>query len=67
MIIDFRPHTADHNTTTIKEQAVDGVESYKYLGTVIDPKLTFEMNCEMVCKKVHQRLSCRREIDKISH
>jgi len=27
------------------------VQSYKYLGTIIDSKLTFETNCEVVCKK----------------
>ena len=63
MIIDFRTSTVDHITTTIKGQDVDCVESYKYLAIVIDSKLTFNLNCEMVCKKGHQRLSCLRKLD----
>lgn len=66
MIIDFRTHAFDHVTTTIKGQVVGRVESYKYLGTVIDSKLSFELNCEMVCKKGHQRLSCLRKPSKFN-
>lgn len=66
MIIDFRTHAVDHVTTTIKGQVVDHVESYKYLGTIIDSKLSFELNCDMVCKKAHQCLSCLRKLAKFN-
>ncbi len=56
MIIDFRAQAPKHDPTVINGQPMDCVESYKYLGTVIDDKLSFNMNCEEVCKKGHQRL-----------
>lgn len=62
MIIDFRRHAHTHQVTTIKGQAVECVQSYKYLGTIIDSKLNFEENCEAVCKKGHQRLFCLRKL-----
>lgn len=45
MIIDFRTHASIYDT---KDQAVDCVES-------LDSKLTFEKNCEVVCKKGQKR------------
>ena len=53
-----------HKVTLIKGQTIEFVQSYKYLGTVIDEKLNFEANLEAVCKKGHQRLYCLR---KLSH
>lgn len=64
MIIDFRICALHYDTMIIKDQAVDCVESCKYLGTVIDSKSTFEKNCEMVCKKGHQRLFCLRKLSR---
>jgi len=64
MIIDFRNSASHYDSTVIKDQAVDCVESYKYLGTVIDSKLTFEKHCESVCKKGHQRLFCLRKFSR---
>lgn len=61
MIIDFRMHAPTHDPTTIKGQPVDWVDSYKYLGTVNDSKLTFTRNCKALCKKGHQRLACLRK------
>ncbi len=40
---------------------MDCVDSYRYLGTIIESQLTFEKNCENVCKKGHQRLFCLRK------
>ncbi len=69
MIIDFRKNVPMHTVTYIKGQTVESVQSYKYLGTIIDSKLRFEANCEAVCRKGHQRLffirkSCKFHIDK---
>ena len=64
MIIDFRTRPVNHVTTIIKGEAVDQVENFKYLGIVIDSKLSFELNSKMVCKKGHQRLSCLRKLAK---
>ena len=54
MLTDFRKKKPTHEITLIKGQTVHCVESYKYLGTIIDSKLTFEGNSETVCKKGHR-------------
>ena len=41
MHVDFRRHTNDKEQISIKGQAVECVENYKYLGTIIDNKLSF--------------------------
>ena len=64
MIIDFRRNQIDLKRTTIKEQEVDVVESYKYLGCVIDNKLKFNVNVETICKRGQQRLYCLRRLSK---
>ncbi len=61
MIIDFRKNVPMHKVTYIKGQTVDSVQSYKYLGTIIDSKLSFEANCEAVCRKGHQRFVIFKE------
>ena len=61
MVIDFRKKNPD---TSIKGQTVQCVQSYKYLGMIIDSKLTFETNCEAVCKKWHQHLFCLRKLSR---
>ncbi len=43
---------------------MDCVDSYRYLGTIIESQLTFEKNCENVCKKGHQRLFCVRKLSR---
>lgn len=62
MIIDFRKSTHPSEPTLIKGQTIEYVQSYKYLGTIIDEKLNFEKNCEALCKKGHQRLYCLRKL-----
>lgn len=62
MHIDFRKQATPQDPTMISGQAVECVDSYKYLGTVIDSNLSFKDNCEIVCKKGHQRLSCLRKL-----
>ena len=32
----------------IKGEEVERVDCYKYLGTIIDDKLLFDMNCDMI-------------------
>ncbi len=41
MIIDFRKNVPMHKVTYIKGHTVESVQSYKYLGTIIDSKLSF--------------------------
>ena len=54
MFIDLRKKIQTQEITSIKCKTVQRVQSYKDLGTIIDSKLTFETNCEAVCKKGHR-------------
>ena len=62
MFIDFRRQAHSQEALTIKGQIIEQVTSYKYLGTVIDSTLNFDLKCEAVCKKGHQRLHCLRKL-----
>lgn len=42
----------------IEGQMVECVGKYKYLGTIIDSKVTVEANCEAVYKKGNRRSYC---------
>jgi len=64
MLIDLRRNQTDLKRTTIKEQEVDVVEAYKYLGCVIDNKLNFNVNVEMICRRGQKRLYCLRRWSK---
>ena len=64
MLIDFRRKSSTPQNITIKGQRVGLVETYKYLGSLIDNKLNFNFNTEMLCKKGQQRLFCLRKLSK---
>jgi hypothetical protein len=51
MSIDFRTQAHPSQDTFIKNKKVECVESYKYLGTIIDKRLRFDLNTEALCKK----------------
>lgn len=38
----------------IKRELVATVQQYKYLGTVLDDKLTSDVNTDVICKKANQ-------------
>lgn len=40
----------------INNPAVEQVQHYKYLGTVIDDKLAFGPQVDTLCKKAYQRM-----------
>ena len=64
MCIDFRRSEPAHQSTVINGQIVDLVTTYKYLGSIIDNRLKFDVNTEMLCKKGQQRLFCLRKLAK---
>ncbi len=65
MYIDFRHKPSNINQTTIiKGQALEVVDNYKYLGTIVDNKLNFTCHSDALCKKGQQRLSCLRKLSK---
>ena len=64
MAIDFRRKVSNPPTqTSIKGSNIEIVEQYKYLGTVIDKDLKFNLNSDMVCKKGQQRLYFLRKLN----
>ena len=65
MIVDFRRTHCDHEPLVINNVAVDVVESYKYLGTMIDDKFTFNQHAENVFKKSNSRMYCLRQLKKL--
>lgn len=62
MLIDFRRQPQDLEPLVIKGEAVRVVNSYKYLGTVIDDKLAWTANVDACCKKANQRLFFLRKL-----
>ena len=62
LLIDFRRGPHPTQNTVINGQPVEIVPSYKYLGTIIDSKLKFDENTDMLCKKGQQRLFCLRKL-----
>jgi hypothetical protein len=46
----------------IKGETVEKVETFKYLGTVLDSKLCFSSHVDSVCKKANQRLYLLRKL-----
>ena len=55
MMIDFRKNVSVSPPLVIEDQVVERVLNYKYLGTNIDDKLSFDLHVDTVCRKAHQR------------
>lgn len=64
MVIDFRHSRSSPVNTIINGQNIELVESYKYLGTLFNNKLTFDLNTDSVFKKSQQHLFCLRKLAK---
>lgn len=62
IIMDFRRKQVDHQPLVIKNEAIEMVDEYKYLGTIIDSKLNWKSNTEAVYKKTQQRLHFLRRL-----
>ena len=62
MIVDFRKNRPVLDDIVIKGEVVERANSYKYLGVVIDDKLTWKDNTDHIIKKVHSRLFCLRKL-----
>ena len=56
IIFDFRQKHNIHDNLTIKNQEVERVNEYKYLGVVFDDKLDWSKNSSLIQKKINQRL-----------
>lgn len=62
MVIDFRHNTYSPPPVIIKGSAVDRVSSYKYLGVVLNNKLTWGDHVDVLVKKLNSRLYCLRKM-----
>jgi len=60
----FKDKGHSPDITVIDGQTVELVQSYKYLGTFLDNKLTFKKNTDSIYKKSQQRLFCLRKLSK---
>lgn len=49
MAADFRKNANAPEPTSIKGQIIEQVQSYEYLGTIIDSALNFQEDYEAVC------------------
>ncbi len=56
MIVDFRINTRVPDTIVIANEEAERVEEYRYLGVVIDKKLTGSGNSQQVYNKCQQRI-----------
>jgi hypothetical protein len=54
MIFDFGIKNKISGDTVIKGNVVEKVDTYKYLGVIIDNKLNFNENTNMLCKKLRR-------------
>ena len=62
MCIDFRKNQRCPKPVYIKGEAVERVDTYKYLGVVFDSKLNWKENINSVLKKVNSRMYCMRKL-----
>ena len=62
MVIDFRKQTKAPDLIVIKENDLERVEIFKYLGVVLDNKLTWKQNTDSIVKKTKPRLYCLRKL-----
>ena len=62
MIIDFRSKKNKLDPVCINGQEVETVDEYKYLGTIIDNKLSWKPNSHHVHTKAQQRLFYLRKL-----
>ena len=50
MIIDFRRGKPSHSKVSIDDKDIEVVEEYKYLGTILDSKLSWNSNTNHIYK-----------------
>ena len=63
LIFDFRRREHHHVPLTINDAIVDIADSYKYLGTIIDDKLSWHLNTANIFSKCQQRLHFMRVLN----
>ena len=64
MMIDFRRNKTAMTPLTIREQQVELVDSFRFLGTTIANTLKWDINAEIITKKAQQRMFFLRQLKK---
>ena len=62
LVFDSREEKEQSFSVTTDQQSMEVVSSFKYLGTVVDSKLSFNDNVVYVYKKEQQRLHLSRRL-----
>lgn len=62
IILDFRRSLHSHEPITIHRHPIEQVPEYKYLGTIIDNKLNWNSNSQVLAGKANQRLYFLRKL-----
>ena len=62
MIIDFRKKHNELFDLQINNNKIEQISIYKYLGVTINNKLSWSDNCQILYKKILQRLFCLRKL-----
>jgi len=62
LIIDFGMKHTEYPDIVINGEPVERTKSYKYLGVIIDNKLNWSLNADLVCSKAKKRLYFLRKL-----
>ena len=63
MVIDFRQTRPDPQPVDIKGSALARVDTYKYLGIVLNNKLSWGDHVDFIVKKLNSRMYCLRKLN----
>ena len=66
MIFDFRKNKLPITNLQIKNESIEIVDSFKFLGTSISNDLKWHINTTFILKKAHQRLYFLRQLKKFN-
>jgi hypothetical protein len=62
IVFDFGKNSSQHDDVIIDGAIVERVKDYKYLGCIIDDKLNWEKNTELLCNKANKRMYFLRKL-----
>ena len=65
MVVDFSTSPIIHPSLYINGEVVESLTEYKYLGTIIDNKFSFNQNADAVYRKINYRMYFVRKLNKI--